>query len=232
LNIPTLELKENFVKLTLVKLSLTCALILFCLVVLSPVANSQMGQMAHPPQIMGIWNPTIGAGATYEMTGGKDGTSTMTFALVGKENDAYWIEMTFDTKKGNMIMKMLTTGEGDHQVSRMIMQIPGQQQPIEMSQTMLQDRQSTVEDIHTHGTNIGADTITVPAGTFLCDHWQSTAGDDIWLSPKVPPYGLVKSVTKDGHTMVLTKVVTDAKDKITGTPMSMDDMMKGGGRPH
>jgi hypothetical protein len=213
------------------KCAFTCALLMLCLVAFSPVANSQ-GQMMRPPQIMGIWNPTIGAGATYEISGGKEGTSTMTMALVGKEGDGYWIEMSFDTKKGNMLMKMLTTGEGDHQVTRMIMQIPGQQQPIEMSQAMLQSSKDSLQDIHTHGTNMGADTITVPAGTFLCDHWQSQAGDDIWLSPKVPPYGLVKSVNKDGHTMVLTKVVTDAKDKITGKPVSMDDMMRGGGRPH
>lgn len=207
------------------KLTLSCVLTLLCLVALAPVANSQ-GQMMRAPQIMGIWNPSVGAGATYEISGGKEGTSTMTIALVGKEGDAYWVEMSFDTKKGNMLMKMLTTNEGDHHVTRMIMQIPGQSQPMEMSQAML-DRGQSLEDIHSHGTNIGADTITVPAGTFLCDHWQSQAGDDVWLSPKVPPYGLVKSVNKDGHTMVLTKVITDAKDKITGTPMSMDDMMRG-----
>lgn len=32
------------------------------------------------------------------------------------------------------------------------------------------------------------------------------------------PFGLVKGINKDGTVTVLTKVVTDAKDQITGTP--------------
>lgn len=214
------------------KLTLRFAFVALCLVMLSPAAKSQ-GSMMQPPQIMGIWNPVIGSGAAYDISKPGQPASSMTIALVGKDtadgNDAYWIEMSFDTKRGNMLMKMLmqAPGEGGH-ASRMIMQIPGQPQPIEMSQQLLQSHDhDQMIDIHSHGTNIGADTITTPAGTFLCDHWQSQAGDDVWLSPKVPPYGLVKTVSKDGNTMVLTKVISDAKDKITGTPMSMDGMMKG-----
>jgi hypothetical protein len=40
---------------------------------------------------------------------------------------------------------------------------------------------------------------------------------DTWVSEKVSPYGVVRHQGKN-TTMVLTKVVTDAKDKITGTP--------------
>jgi hypothetical protein len=39
----------------------------------------------------------------------------------------------------------------------------------------------------------------------------------------VGPWGLVKSENKDS-TMVLTKVITDAKDHITGTPKKFDPM--------
>ena len=40
---------------------------------------------------------------------------------------------------------------------------------------------------------------------------------------KSRPWGLVKSQDKDS-TMVLTKVITDAKDHITGTPKKFDPM--------
>jgi hypothetical protein len=218
-----------------VKFILKTALILLCLVAVSPVARSQ-GNMMQPPQIMGIWNPVVGSGATYQMQKGSEPPKDFTFALVGKDSvdgkDAYWVEMSFDGKRGNMLMKMLMTEDEGTHVSRMIMQIPGQSQPIEISGQMLEAHQhDQMQDLHNHGTNIGAETITVPAGTFLCDHWKSEAGDEVWVSPKVPPYGLVKLVPKDGDTMVLTKVITDAKDKITGTPIRMDQM-GGMGRPH
>jgi hypothetical protein len=56
---------------------------------------------------------------------------------------------------------------------------------------------------------------------------------DAWVSDKVGPWGLVKSDNKD-TSMVLTKVITDAKDHITGTPTKFDptQMMRNrGGQP-
>ena len=54
---------------------------------------------------------------------------------------------------------------------------------------------------------------------------------DAWVSDKVGPWGLVKSQDKDS-TMVLAKVITDAKDHITGTPKKFDpmQMMRGMGQ--
>ena len=40
----------------------------------------------------------------------------------------------------------------------------------------------------------------------------------------MPPFGMVKSVS-NGTTMVLTKVVSDAKDRITGTPVPFNPQM-------
>lgn len=70
------------------------------------------------------------------------------------------------------------------------------------------------------------ETITTPAGTFSCQHWRSKKdGSEYWLSDKVSPWKLVKMTGKD-QSMTLTKVITDAKTHITGTPVSMEDMMK------
>ncbi|MGH9724447.1 MAG: hypothetical protein ACRD41_05215 [Candidatus Acidiferrales bacterium] len=46
------------------------------------------------------------------------------------------------------------------------------------------------------------------------------------MNEKVRPYGLVKSQGKNS-TVVLTRVITDAKDKITGTPVPFNPMMMG-----
>ena len=71
---------------------------------------------------------------------------------------------------------------------------------------------------------VGTESVTVPAGTFSCQHYHMKDGSgDGWISDKVTPWGLVKSQGKDS-TIVLTKVITDAKDRITGTPTKFDPM--------
>ena len=46
----------------------------------------------------------------------------------------------------------------------------------------------------------------------------------MWASSKVSPLGIVESVDSN-ETMVLTKVISDAKTHITGTPMKFDPQM-------
>jgi hypothetical protein len=77
-------------------------------------------------------------------------------------------------------------------------------------------------DIRQKAQRVGTETISVPAGTFVCEHYRMTDGSgDIWVSPKVSPWGLVKFSGKDA-TLVLLKTITGAKDHITGTPMKFD----------
>jgi hypothetical protein len=65
--------------------------------------------------------------------------------------------------------------------------------------------------------------VTVPAGAFLCDHYQDKSGNgttDVWASAKVSPWGAVKANTPDSS-MVLQKVLTGETSKITGEPQKM-----------
>jgi hypothetical protein len=192
---------------------------LFCSL-LAGAAWAQMGRFSAP-HVMGFWNPVVGAGAVYTVQPAKGDKTEMQIAIVGKEavdgKDAYWYEMSFHQGSGQMIMKSLMVLNGpDTHVSRMIMQIPGRP-PMEMpTQAMHQDR-STPADVRSDAEDLGSDTITVPAGTFTCEHYRTKNGGEVWVSQKVSPYGLVKSKTND-TSMELTKVVTGAKDQITGTP--------------
>jgi hypothetical protein len=105
--------------------------------------------------------------------------------------------------------------------------MPGQQ-PMEMDMNMSMPgrdmRQSTPTDIREKAEVVGTESVTVPAGTFTCEHIRQKDGSsDVWISDKVSPWSLVKY--QDGKsTMVLTKVITDAKDRITGTPTKFDPM--------
>ena len=110
---------------------------------------------------------------------------------------------------------------------RMVMQLAGRD-PMEMdlsSSPMGRAMNQTVAvNIAEKAEIVGTDSITVPAGTFSCTHYRMKDGTgDAWVSDKVSPWGLVKSQGKDSS-IILSKVITDAKDHITGTPKKFDPM--------
>jgi len=198
------------------------------LAVVATAASAQMGHFSAP-HVSGFWNPIVGEGAEYEMQSAKGDKTDMQIAVVGKESvdgkDAYWYETSFNRGSGQMIMKQLMVLNGpDTQISRMIMQMPGRP-PMEMpTQMMHQDRTPQTADVRTGGEDLGSETITVPAGTFTCQHYRSKSGGEVWISQKVSPYGLVKSKSNDSS-MELIKVISGAKDQITGTPQPFNPQM-------
>ncbi|HXW17969.1 MAG TPA: hypothetical protein VEJ39_06680 [Candidatus Acidoferrales bacterium] len=212
------------------KVACRIAVATFILAVAAPFAGAQM--MFHTPDMRGVWDPVVGSGGSYEITQtGNADKREMEIFVVGKESvegkDGYWLEFVMPRAKGggDLAFKSLTVLDGTNAaVYRAVIQMPGMAQPMEMTKQMLASQQSKATDIRTTGQDVGKETITTPAGTFECEHWRSDDGTDAWISPKAPPYGLIKSVSKDGHTIVLTRVITDAKDHITGTPVQFDPM--------
>lgn len=197
-------------------------------------ANAQMGMRSGPPDIRGVWNPIIGAGAEYEMQSEKNEKSNMEFTIVSKENvggkEAYWFEITMTSPKtrGEMVMKYLYAVEGGNiQITKTIMQMPGHP-PMEMPAAMTHGNKTPQSaDFRTQAEDVGSEPVTTPAGTFACEHYRMKDGSgEFWISPKVTPWGLVKYQGKNS-TMVVTKVITGAKDKITGTPQPFNPMTMG-----
>jgi hypothetical protein len=90
----------------------------------------------------------------------------------------------------------------------------------------------TSADVRSQAEKVGTEDVTTPAGTFSCDHYRAKDGKwDAWLSTKITPWGLVKSKSGD-TTMTVLRVITDAKDHITGTPQKFDPSgFIPGGRP-
>ena len=200
------------------------------------VASAQMFGRSQAPSWRGVWNPVVGAGGTYEVTK-KDGTkTTMEMAIVGKESvdgkDGYWFEVTIPgTELGTMIMKSLTVrNDQDMTSTRMIMQM-GDRPPMEMPSRMTQNREKQPADIRQMAEEVGPESVTTPAGTFATTHYKMKDGSgDVWVADKAGPFGMVKFIGKD-NSMVLVKVETDAKDKITGTPVPFNPMAMAGQRP-
>jgi hypothetical protein len=213
------------------------AALVFCELALAATAGAQM-RGGGPPQFAGVFNPVIGAGAAYEVQT-KDGAKNMEMAIVGKDTvdgkDAYWWEMAITDQKmgGEMVFKSLLVMDGSNtHSSKTIMQFPGRP-PMEMPAGMARgDRSKVPADARTDSEDLGSESITVPAGTFTAEHFRSkNGGGDSWISKGAGPYGLVKHESKDS-TMVLTKVYTNYKDKITGTPVPFNPMALGGGQDH
>jgi hypothetical protein len=199
-----------------------------CLFVMVTVVSAQMG-MRSTPMPRGLFNPVVGAGAGYEITSAEGQKTNIEFAIVGKEivngRDGYWMEWTTNAMGSEVIMKVLTVPGDTTATTRTIMQMPGRP-PMEMPQQMTSrmNSQSVPPDLHAAADEVGSESVTVPAGTFTCDHYRMKDGSgDTWVSAKVAPFGVVKHQGKDS-TMVLTRVITDAKDKIVGTPQPFNPM--------
>jgi hypothetical protein len=209
-------------------------LVAFALVALAAPLAAQMGMGGQMPTLSGIWRPVVGSGSTYEMT--REGNKTsLEFAVLGKEDLAgktgYWVEMSMTEPKagGDVIIKILETVDGNTiSYSKWVMQMPGQQ-PMEIDPNMMNmgsrgARQSQTTDFRDKAELVGTESVTVPAGTFSCQHYRMKDGSgDAWISDKVSPWSVVKTQDKL-RTMVLVKLTTDAKDRITGTPTKFDPM--------
>ncbi|HKD62841.1 MAG TPA: hypothetical protein VKB40_02300 [Candidatus Acidoferrales bacterium] len=212
------------------------AAVVLCSLGLASASSAQMMRGGGPPQFAGVFNPKVGAGAAYEVQK-QDGNKTMEMAIVGKETvdgkDAYWWEMAMPDERaaGEFVFKTLLVMDGENpHSSKVIMQLPGKP-PMEMPAGMGRGDHSRVPtDVRTGAEDLGSESITVPAGTFTTEHYRAKDGSgDTWVAKDAGPYGLVKHQGKDS-TMVLTKVFSDYKDKITGTPQPFNPMMMGGGQ--
>ena len=184
------------------------------------------------PGMNGIFHPVVGEGAAYDMQGRGEGPKTMEISVVGKEDfqgqTGYWLETSFQEQRGGlMVMKMLMVMEPPNPgAKRMIMLMQGQAYEFPMNSPMMggQMSKSAPHDIRNDKSivRVGTETITVPAGTFSCEHYRASDGSsDIWVSDKVAPWGIVKTVGKDSN-MVLARQITGATTKITGPVKPFD----------
>ena len=179
------------------------------------------------PNIANIFHPVVGQGAAYETTD-KDGKkSRMEMYVVDKEmvgsEQGYWMELGHgEEASGNLRYGKMLITPADFKFHKMVFVMPGQTQPMEMDMDAAKGHHSEMEKEVEKWHSVGTESVTVPAGTFSCEHWTKDEGQgEVWASTKVGPLGLVRSI-ENGRTMVLTRIIADAKTKITGTPVKFD----------
>lgn len=193
-----------------------------------------MGQ--QPPQMpLSAFKPTIGSGAVYEMTA-KGQTMNIAWVVVGKEDvggsPGYWMELRTEGvgMPGEMVMKQLMViAGGKAEIKRMISQAPGQppmEMPMGMMAGMMKNRPPSGAKEGDVGEKLGTESVTVPAGTFACEHYrrqQEKGTIDFWVSTQVSPYGVVKMTGPD-TAMVLKKILSNETSHIKGEPQKMPQM--------
>jgi hypothetical protein len=182
------------------------------------------------------FKPVVGHWAEYRMAPSDEKPLVMRFAVVGKEDDAFWYETTITPEEGDRIIsKMLISGSPDDTegTKRMIMKAgdePAMEMPMQMMQMMgdmdmgtmgkEEEEESAPEP---EMSDLGVESITVPAGTFDAHHYQFSSEEDTfdaWLAPGVGPYGVVKSVAADFE-MTLMGFGDDATSQITEEPQQL-----------
>ena len=164
---------------------------------------------------MRLQNTAVGSGAEYQIsTKGKD----MDMAIVNLGNEevdgdtGYWTEMRMNSPEmgGEMVMKQLMVVSATQSgMKRMIMQQPGKP-PMEMGgfmMNMMQQHQA-LRPRPSKGQGQAAwvnwwdGIVTVPAGTFTCQHYRTARmARDPWTCGfpcRLLPVALVK-VTGAGH---------------------------------
>ena len=211
-------------------LSVLAVLLMLTLAAAQP-SHAQMGMdMFKRPAITKVFHPVVGKGAVY-VDAGKEGKDvrTVEIAVIGKESfegkDGFWMQFVSTDPQGKTIVGKSLITPADYQLHRFIVQQAGQpamEMPAQMNPAHKQQMEENFNDWH----SIGTETITVPAGTFACEHWRNDKTHaESWTSDKVTPFGMVKSLKANGETELLSKLIDNATDRITG-PVKQFDMQE------
>ncbi|HKR32256.1 MAG TPA: hypothetical protein VJT08_17375 [Terriglobales bacterium] len=197
---------------------------LFSALILLSAAGSLKGQlvpnggMTLTSAFRGIFRPVIGAGAEYEATGPTGRTYVADMAVVAKhtakQTDGYWIQVSSDNPLPDTVTEVLVVGDGPEMHSVTMSLNSGGRGAV----TVPVDSANSVKapepvDIRTVSDDLGSESVTVPAGTFSCEHYRTKDGTDEWVADAISPFGLVK-VTGKQDNYVLVKILSNVKNKI------------------
>ncbi len=191
-------------------------------------------QMPDIPRIFGIFEPTQGVWAEYDILDKKmNQPSKMRMAVVGQEGDAFWYEVTNTQKDSVNVIKMLVKGDPNdtENIQRLIIK-SGDQNAIEMPRDfvlmgrrmathMFSERSGVpAEGAMVTSRDAGTKTMTVPAGTFtgmlkeIVDEKGKVLSTYLFLQ-SVSPFGIVWS-DSEATEMKLKAHGADAVSQITG----------------
>ena len=152
----------------------------------------------------------------YQVQQKGEPTATWEMAVVGQEGNGWWVETRMNIPE-EVISKILMTDGG---VERFVVKAASQP-AMELPAVQAQGVPQT--GVEKTGALVGRESVTTPAGTFLCEHYRVQDGggaSDIWVTEAVSPYGVVKMVGPE-ITLTLAKTLTGATTRIRETPQKI-----------
>lgn len=178
---------------------------------------------------------TVGQWVQYQMTAPEipGGEAELRFAIVGKEQDHYWFELSMNTGMGPFISQFLVPGYPYERAEIKAAVIkagdqPAMKVPIQMLNMMQRQggNNQAMEMAKKCGDaeELGWESVTVPAGSFRTLHLKAPDGSgELWVTDQLP-FGMVKWSGTKGEQMALMGHGKDAKSSITETPQEMPGM--------
>ncbi|HZS40207.1 MAG TPA: hypothetical protein VFF06_25425 [Polyangia bacterium] len=173
-----------------------------------------------------------GAWAEYTMTmknmpPGPDGKPAkpmkMRYALVDKTPKLLTIEIDTATPMGEIQVQMKYEPAGPEAWKVASGKMRMGTQTMELQKAQIEKSGQVTKDPNAMGKLLGTESVKTPAGTFECRHYSKTVQDqsgaslvvEMWISDKVQPAGMVKSVAKDkGIEVLLAATGKDATAKM------------------
>jgi hypothetical protein len=179
--------------------------------------------------------PEVGQWAEYTGVMNKE-PYTLRYAVVGAEEregkSMKWLELKMEGRKKdkNMIYQVLTPGNpAEMDQAQEIVFKPGDKQAMKMNGMMMKmirgqlEKNSVLGNLCEGVTIAGAETVTVPAGTFKARRYHDSKHNaDTWIVTD-RPFVMVKSKGKDFE-LSLAASGDGAKSSITETPQEMPGM--------
>jgi hypothetical protein len=170
----------------------------------SRAAQAQAPGPAPPiPMAVDLKKVPVGVWADYDMAMGKMPPMKSRMALVAKGAGTSTIEMTMEggmlaMTGGKLLLQTIVSNDqsAEKPIKKSVMQI-GDNAPMELPISADQQHQFRKPNPKSL---VGEETIKVAAGSYKTKHYRDKTPDgdvfDVWVSPDVPPFGLVKIVVE------------------------------------
>ena len=182
------------------------------------------------PEFYHLWNPKAGEWSTYRILDARGETAELTFSVVSKEGDLFWLEVKTKQEGAEGVAAFLLSGDPSEDAN--VQGVRAQ----EAGQPALEIDRATLDKLRTQGqkafggeaTAIGPkvgklepmpdETVAAGGKKLKCRHVRIVGPDqtaEIWLSDEVTPFGLVK--LKSGmEEVTLLDFGTGAKPSMKG----------------
>jgi hypothetical protein len=208
------------------------------LLVAPAAALAQPGAgMGAMPLAIDVKKIPVGSWAEYGVSMGPQ-TGKLRWALVARDADGATVEMTTETPRGKIAMKIIMVLDpvnSPNPIKKIVTQ-EGDKDPMEMPPMMMANAKFQKPDPKKL---VGKESVKVSGGTFKASHYRDeieSATIDIWINESVPPFGIVKQTvlpkaSQQLGTMELVAHGKDAKPVITKPAKPFDPSMMGGPGP-